>query len=239
MKITGSIQNVKDSKTKSLRKKPYRNQIDYILVRNSETIRITDSKSSTNKITMSDLKAVIMKITIVFKNYCKKCKIQQIGYRRLRNAANVQVNYKSIILDRFNDINYEIISSQQKCNTITDILKESAKTTVSYIERSKRSEYAYIIMLSDMQRNIIIRNQRNHQSVTNHEIPDELTEHNYLQPTQIQHFNTQMEYADDLSKPTSYHNDIRRYEHNAEENLTNIKNEHKKGQKVSKNKTEN
>ena len=74
MKITGSIQNVKDSKTISLRKKPYRNQIDYILVRNSETIRITDSKSTTNKITMSDLKAVIMKITIVFKNYCKKCK---------------------------------------------------------------------------------------------------------------------------------------------------------------------
>ena len=130
MKITGSIQNVKDSKTKSLQKKPYRNQIDYILVRNNETIRITDSKPTTNKITMSDLKAVIMKITIVFKNYCKKCKIQQIGYRRLRNTANVQVNYKSIILDRFNDINYEIISSQQKCNTITDILNESAKTTV-------------------------------------------------------------------------------------------------------------
>ena len=78
-----------------------------------------------------------------------------------------------------------------------------------------------------------IHDHHYHQSVTNHEIPDELTEHNYLQPTQIQHFNTQMEYADDLSKPTSYHNDIRRYQHNVEENLG------KKGQKVSKNKTEN
>ena len=78
-----------------------------------------------------------------------------------------------------------------------------------------------------------IHDHHYHQSVTNHEIPDELTEHNYLQPTQIQHFNTQMEYADDLSKPTSYHNDIRRYEHNVEENLG------KKGQKGSKNKTEN
>ena len=77
-----------------------------------------------------------------------------------------------------------------------------------------------------------IHDHHYHQSVTN-EIPDELTEHNYLQPTQIQHFNTQMEYADDLSKPTSYHNDIRRYEHNVEENLG------KKGQKGSKNKTEN
>ena len=43
--------NVNDSKTKSLRKNPYRNQIDYILVRNRKTIKITDSKSTTNKIT--------------------------------------------------------------------------------------------------------------------------------------------------------------------------------------------
>ena len=55
---------------------------------------------------------------------------------------------------RFNDINYEIINSRQKWNTITDILKESAKTNVGYIERSKRSENVDIIMISDMQRNV-------------------------------------------------------------------------------------
>ena len=59
-----------------------------------------------------------------------------------------------IILDRFNDINYEIINSQQKWNTITDILKDSAKMTVGYIERNKRSENANIIMLLGMQRNV-------------------------------------------------------------------------------------
>ena len=42
-----------------------------------------------------------------------------------------------------------------------------------------------------------------------------------------------MEYADDLIKLTSDHNNIRRYEHNAEENVG------KKGLKVNKNKTEN
>ena len=68
--------------------------------------------------------------------------------------VNVQENYKSTISDRFNDINYEIINSQQKWNTITDILNESAKTNVGYIERSKRSENVDIIMLSDMQRNV-------------------------------------------------------------------------------------
>ena len=49
----------------------------------------------------------------------------------------------------------------------------------------------------------------------------------------FQHFNTEMEYADDLSKLNSGHNNIRRQEHNVEENVG------KKGIKVNKNKTEN
>ena len=71
-----------------------------------------------------------------------------------------------------------------------------------------------------------------HQSITSHEIPDELTKHIYAQPTQIQHFNIEMEYVDDLSKLTSDNNSICRCEHNVEENLD------KKGLKVNKNKTE-
>ena len=147
--------NVTDSKIKSLQKNPYRNQIDDILVRNYETIKMTDSKSTTNKTTMSDHNPDIMKTTIVLKKHCKIRKIQQIDYRRLRNISNVQENYKSTI-DKFNDISYEIINSQQKWNTITDILKESAKTNVGYIERSKRSESVKIVMLSDIQRNVQI-----------------------------------------------------------------------------------
>ena len=79
---------------------------------------------------------------------------------------------------------------------------------------------------------IIHDHHYHHQSITSREIPDELIEHNYAQPMQIQHFDIEMEYVD-LSKITSDHNDIRRYEHNVEENLG------KKGLKVNKNKTEN
>ena len=50
---------------------------------------------------------------------------------------------------------------------------------------------------------------------------------------QIQHFDFEMEYANDLSKLTSDHNGIRRYKHNVEENSD------KKELKVNKNKTEN
>ena len=55
-------------------------------------MKITDSKSTTKKITMSGHKPVIMKTIIVFKKHYKKRKIQQIDYRRLRNIANVQEN---------------------------------------------------------------------------------------------------------------------------------------------------
>ena len=80
---------------------------------------------------------------------------------------------------------------------------------------------------------IIHGHHYHYQSITSHEIPDELTKHNYAQPTQIQHFNTEKEYADDLSKLTSDYNNIHRYKHNAEEILG------KKGLKVKKSKTEN
>ena len=72
-----------------------------------------------------------------------------------------------------------------------------------------------------------------HQSIASHGIPDELNEHNYAQPTQIQHFNIEMEYADDLSKLTSDYNNIGRYEHNVLENLG------KKGLNVTKKNSEN
>ena len=50
-------------------------------------------------------------------------------------------------------------------------------------------------------------------SITNNEIPDELTEHNYYLCTQAGHINIDMEYADDMSKITSHYNNMRRYEY--------------------------
>ena len=117
-------------------------------------MKITDSKSTTKKITMSGDKLVMTKTTIVFKKHFKKRKIKQINYSLLRNVESVQKNYKTTILDRFNDINYETSNCQQKWNTITNILKESAKKTVWYIERSKRSKNVNTAMLSDMQGNV-------------------------------------------------------------------------------------
>ena len=58
-----------------------------------------------------------------------------------------------------------------------------------------------------------------HQSITSHEISGELTERSYAQSTQIQHFNIEMEYANDLSTHTGDQKNIRRYKHDVKENL--------------------
>ena len=102
-------------------------------------------------------------------------------HRRLGNIANVQENFKSTIFDRFNGINCKIIDSQQKWNTITDILKESAKTTVGHIERSKRSGNINITMLSDMQRNV----EKQFESATNEETELRLKIYPYRIMTEI------------------------------------------------------
>ena len=59
----------------------------------------------------------------------------------------------------------KLLTVNKNVITITDILKESAKTNVGYIERSKRSENVDIIMLSDMQQNV----QKQIESPTNEE----------------------------------------------------------------------
>ena len=69
---------------------------------------------------MSDHKPVIMTTTIVFKKRCKIRKIQQIDYRRLRNIANVQENYKSTILDKFNNNAIRYATKRSETNGIGD-----------------------------------------------------------------------------------------------------------------------
>ena len=49
-------------------------------------------------------------------------------------------------------------------------------------------------------------------TITDHEIPEELQDHNYAQHNQVQHISIDMEYADDLSEISSDNNKMRRSE---------------------------
>lgn len=106
-----SYKNVIDSKTGKIRKNPYRNQIDYIIVRNTNKIKIQDSKSTIDKVTKSDHKPVIIKTNLTFKQKHKKTDInKKIDYNRL-NIPEVKKNFKLNITEMINSKRNELTNS--------------------------------------------------------------------------------------------------------------------------------
>ena len=63
--------NITDCKTNTPRRSPFRNQIDYILVRNNTNAKVFDSKATILTTTNSDHKSVIAKIMIKWKYQSK------------------------------------------------------------------------------------------------------------------------------------------------------------------------
>ena len=63
--------NITDRKTNTPRRSPFRNQIDYILVRNITSAKVFDSKAAILTTTNSDHKPVIAKIMIKWKYQSK------------------------------------------------------------------------------------------------------------------------------------------------------------------------
>ena len=76
-----------DAETNTIRKNPYRNQIDYILIRNGNNIRTLDSKSYANKVTTSDHKPVIAKIQIRWKYQPKHKHDRVLNIENLKNET--------------------------------------------------------------------------------------------------------------------------------------------------------
>ena len=70
--------NITDCKTNTPRRNPFRNQIDYVLVRNSTNTKAFDTKATFSTTTNSDHKPIIAKIMIKWKyqsktKTCNKC----------------------------------------------------------------------------------------------------------------------------------------------------------------------
>jgi len=86
----------------------------------------------------------------------------------------------------------------------------SANSFVYYLAKSTTNK------TPDM---LIHDHQYHHQQIVNHELPDEIQNHNYAITTQVEHLNLDMEYVDDMTKLTSDFNNARKYEYDAEVNL--------------------
>ena len=105
-----SYVNITDYETNSPRRGPFRNQTDYILVRNNSNTKVFDSKATILTPTNSDHKPVITKIMIKWKyqSKTKSCKKRfNMHYMKNQNNKNsYQNDIKSYLIDNHDQPSY-------------------------------------------------------------------------------------------------------------------------------------
>ena len=89
--------NITDCKTNTPRRSPFRNQIDYILVRNNTTAKVFGSKATILTTTNSDHKPVIAKIMVKWKyqskakSWKKRFNIYYMKNQNIRSSYQKQI----------------------------------------------------------------------------------------------------------------------------------------------------
>ena len=133
--------NTNDSKTHTKRINPYRNQIDYILIRNnSKIVKITDCKSTIDRVTLSDHKPVIMYTKTTFPPQKRTQPIKQFDLHKL-TIPDVRRQYSDQVAEKINNLQHNFeTSTQEKWTSLTNILKESAKVNLGYKKPKQKSE---------------------------------------------------------------------------------------------------
>ena len=145
------INNI-DAKTKQPRRNPYRNQIDYILVKNNNNIKIFDSRAYTSQSTKSDHKPVIAKLKIKWQlTRNKNTSNKQINISKFQNTI-IREEYKHFVTTELNKNVEQPTSNQERWNKITNILKTAAEHTVGYKNKKVKSDNEDIQYLSQLQR---------------------------------------------------------------------------------------
>ena len=108
------------------RRNPYRNQIDYIIVKRRHVNAVTDSRSYQNIATQTDHRLVIMNIrSKSLTSYYKKTKHEKpINYERI-HQLKYQKQYHDRVKEKLNEIE-KPVDIQQQWDRITNINKETA-----------------------------------------------------------------------------------------------------------------
>ena len=140
----------------SIRRNPYRNQIDYVLIKNDHRRLIQDSRSYSGTETSSDHKIVITKIKLDW------WKIK--GTNTMRNKIDIAkfnevqkiTEYKQAICTKIeeSEIGNEDQSTDEKWNTIVNICKEVGTTVLGRRKRKNRYDDCEIQNLSKSQKQI-------------------------------------------------------------------------------------
>ena len=131
--------NITDSKTNTTRRSSFRNQIDYILVRNNTNAKVFDWKVAILTTTNSDHKPVIAKIMIKWKHQSKtKSWKKRFNIYYMINQ-NIKSSYQNEIESYLIDNHDQLSDNQNSWNKITKMLKQAPESTIGYVNKSQKS----------------------------------------------------------------------------------------------------
>ena len=135
-----------------VRRNPYRNQIDYILVRKQHKRMLTNSRSYSGTSTNSDHRLVMTKMNVKWsKAYKNRKNDETINIDKLKNDENKQ-KYREEVQKKADDlITNEAQSVQEKWTNIVDTCITAAKETIGIRKNTKKSEDEEVVELSKQQ----------------------------------------------------------------------------------------
>ena len=165
------------------RKNPIRNQIDYILVKNSNMKKVYDSRSLSGTNTNSDHRIVIAKIVAKLPAPKYKKIDAKINFERLQDLE-ISKQYKNTVQEKLSNLKDDT-PAQEKWHEIVKITHETSETVIGKIKHiSRRSQNPEVTKLSKEQKELsiklksckdqtkcsIIRKQRNKKLTKIHDI---------------------------------------------------------------------
>ena len=151
-------QRINDHKDKhgQIRRNPYRNQIDYILVRTKHKQMIQNSRSYSGINTNTDHRIVITTIKLEwFKIYNSKQEFERYDTHKLSGEASCKEAYQTTITEKYELANDDAnISAQQQWDSITSACLNSAKEHLKCSKKNRASENPRIQLLSKEQQKL-------------------------------------------------------------------------------------
>ena len=141
-----------DANSNEPRRNPYRNQIDYLITRNSDNMNVFNSRSYSNKCAQSDHRPVIADIQVKWK-YMKHSK---------PNAKlNIELLQNPEYRERYNEAVSELFANepaarnnQERWDKIVKVTNQAAVDTVGFQDRNKVISIPEISVLSEQQKKI-------------------------------------------------------------------------------------
>ncbi|XP_071944676.1 craniofacial development protein 2-like [Antedon mediterranea] len=130
-----------DQKSGEIRRNPYRNQIDYILVKNSHMKLVTNARAYSGTRTYPDHRLVKTTLTLQwYKLNSNAKKTKQIDVSKLQAQQNRQT-YQREVSRCIQSLNIQDLEPQEKWTKLTTVFQNVALEVVGYIVESVMSEY--------------------------------------------------------------------------------------------------